>query len=76
MVICIWLLIQIDLHLYVQVYLSLLMNCGADEVTGELKCFYSDLALVTLSELECTECRGMGSIVASGELSFFAARQL
>lgn len=61
------LLIQISLHLYVQVYLALLMYCGPDEVTAEFECFYSNSEPVTLSELQFTECRGMGSIVASGE---------
>lgn len=62
------LLILVSLHLYVRVYLTLLMYCGADEVTVEFECFYSNSESVTLSELQCTECRGRGWIMASGEL--------
>lgn len=40
--------------------LALLMYCGADEVTVEFECFYSNSERVTLSELQFTECRGMG----------------
>ena len=72
--------ILISLHLYVQeeVYHTLLMYCGAAEVTVEFECFYSNSEPVTLPELQFTECRRMDSIVASGELSlfFFSARQL
>ncbi len=50
-------------------YLALLMYCGTDEVTVEFECFYSNSEPVALSELQFTECRGMGSIVAGRELS-------
>lgn len=63
--------IQISLHLYVQVYLNLLVYCGADEVTVESESFYSNSEPVTLRELQFTVCRGMDSIVAGRELSLF-----
>lgn len=52
------------------------MYCGADEVTVESKCFYTNSEAVTLSELQFTQCRRMDSTVAGGELSLFSARQL
>lgn len=61
--------IQMYLHLYGKMYPSLLMYFGADEVTAKCKCFYSNTELVTLSELQFTVCRGIGSVVVGGELS-------
>lgn len=52
-------------------HLTLLIYCGADEVTVEFECFYSNSEPVPLTELQFTECRGMDSIVAGGELSLF-----
>lgn len=64
-----FLLIQVSPHLYVRVYLPLLMYCGSDEFTVEFECFHSNSALLTLSELQCTEGRREGSIAAGSELS-------
>ncbi len=69
-------LIQISFHLYVKVHLTLLMHCGADGVTAEFECFYSNSELVTLAELQFTECREMDSAVACGESGLFSARRL
>lgn len=60
-----------SLRRYDRVYLAQLMYCGADEVTVESECFYSNSKSDTLSELQFTECRGTDSIVVGGELRLF-----